>query len=64
MKSGNTWIYYWLVYSNSAAWSSINGRWAEGGIGGSFADFSLEAGEGYFYKHPKGDNFNWTPTEP
>ena len=47
-----------------------NGRWAKYNFGRQLADFKLEPGKAYFYRHhvatngaATGVNFNWKPEE-
>jgi len=57
----NTWKhFYWLVGGNYPNWS---GKWWDSHTG-TFADFELEPGMGYYYRHSSnfgGTNFTWHP---
>ena len=60
----NTWYQdCWLVGQLGASWDD---RWWDTGTR-DFADFDLEIGQGYYYRHPTNygaANFNWTPSLP
>ncbi len=58
---------YWLMDNIDA---DHNGRWAKYNFGRQLADFKLEPGKAYFYRHhvatngaATGVNFNWKPEE-
>jgi len=55
--SGVRWSQYWLVGIGNAA---FDGRWWDSARN-QFADFTLEAGEGCFYRHRGTNGFFWTP---
>ena len=60
----NTWLKdYWLIGQLGA---SSDDRWWDSGTR-DFADFDLEIGQGYYYRHPTNygaANFSWKPTLP
>jgi hypothetical protein len=64
----NTWKdRYWLMDSDDPTHdATYNNRWWDSKRG-RFADFQLEAGKAYFYRHVTnwhgGTNFTWTPQE-
>ena len=67
-QNGNEWLTFYELLGNVGA--NWDGRWwhraAPGGP--DYADFSLETGKGYFYRHVVnqwgGTNFVWKPVSP
>ena len=57
--SGTRWNQYWLI---SIGDTNYDGRWWDSAQN-QFAEFSLETGKGYFYRHRGTNGFFWTPLE-
>jgi hypothetical protein len=54
--TGTEWRHFWLIGIGNA---NYDGRWWDDSTG-RFADFELQPGSGYYYRH-RGSGFNWTP---
>lgn len=57
--SGLRWNQYWLIAIGN---TNYDGRWWDSTLN-QFAEFSLETGKGYFYRHRGTNGIVWTPHE-
>jgi hypothetical protein len=56
LVESNSWRRFYLLGGYSG--SGVNGRWWDYGRGG-YADFTMQAGQGFYYYH-RGSGFTWT----